>query len=331
MTSSRKLGKTGLAVSPLALGTVELGYAYGIGPRNLPNEQEAISLLLKAVEEGITLFDTAHFYGCAEERIEKSGITRMPQITIVTKCGHGIEKNPKLTALELEKMVRHEVDQSRKTLGLDTLSVVMMHGGSVKQIQSGMISEIMQKLKDEHKIQHCGISTRGTDAPAAAMVSDFFEVLQMGYSIFDQRIRSTVLPEAQLKNVGVMARSALLKGALTPACRFLPKELERLKTAYIEIEQIARDTGTDVPTLALQFALTENAISSVLIGTNKKENLDRALAAYNKGPLSSEIINILSRFAFDDTELVDPAHWPPTAVSDEKSGQKIAPHLYEKK
>ena len=326
MLPSKKLGRTGLMVSPVALGTVELGYTYGIGPRNLPNEKEAISLLQEAVDMGVNFFDTAHFYGCAEERIGKSGIAQIPGIIIATKCGHNIEKKQNITAAELEREIRQEVDESRKVLKMDTLDLVLIHGGTAEQIQKGMLITIMQKLKDEHKVAHCGISTRGIDAPQAAIDSGFFEVLQVGYSIFDQRLRPILL-KASAKEIGIIARSVLLKGALTPAHRFLTDELAMLKKYYAEISDIAQKMGTDVPTLALRFAFTENALSTILIGTNKKENLELAFTAYNKGSLAPDILEALKKFAIDDPALVDPAHWPATAVSDEKDGQKVIPHL----
>src|SRR3989344_4119792 len=160
----RRLGKTNLFVSHIALGTVELGYQYGIGPRNLPSEKEAIQLLRMAVDRGISFFDTAHFYGCAEERIAKSDIAQVQGIVIATKCGHGIEKDPNITANDLEKIILYEVEQSRKILGLEILDLVLVHGGSAEQIRSGIIIEIMQKLKDHQKIKNSGISTRGVKA-----------------------------------------------------------------------------------------------------------------------------------------------------------------------
>ncbi len=323
----RMLGRTGLMVSPIALGTVELGYTYGIGPRSLPSEEDAIDLLKEAVDFGINFFDTAHFYGSAQERIGKSGIAKIPGVVIVTKCGHDIEKKGDITASELEEMVRREVDQSRKILNMDTLTLVMVHGGTARQINSGMIVDIMKKLKDESKIAHCGISTRGVEAPLAAIDSGFFEALQVGFSIFDQRLRNGVLQRAFLKNVGILARSVLLKGSLTSANKFLPDELVKLKDGYYQVEDLAQSIGISVPSLALRFALSETAITSVLVGTNKKNNLHSALHAYYEGDLPQYIFQKIPNFAISDPEIVDPSHWPPTAVNDEKDGKKVIPHL----
>jgi L-galactose dehydrogenase len=79
------LGRTGLKVSRIGLGTAEIGFSYGIGERPLPSEAEAIDLLKKSVDLGITFFDTASYYGVAEERIGKSGILQKAQRDVTTQ------------------------------------------------------------------------------------------------------------------------------------------------------------------------------------------------------------------------------------------------------
>ncbi len=321
----RKLGRTNLEIFPLALGTVELGYQYGIGPRKLPSDLEATTLLQRAVDLGVNFFDTAHFYGSAEERIAASGIAQKPGVVIATKCGHDIEKNKDITGTELEKAIRHEVEESLKRLRVDVLTVAMVHGGSAEQIKSGMIIDIMQKLKGEGKVNHCGISTRGEEAPLAAIESDFFDCLQVGYSIFDQRQDRNNLGLAGEKNIGIIARSVLLKGALTPAYIHLPNQLTLIKERYPIIEVLARSIGMDVPTLALRFAFSNKRISTILVGTQSIGHLEKALTTLEQGPLSPEVVKNLEALAIDDPNYADPSYWPATAHSDDKS--KVVRHF----
>ena len=79
------LGRTRLKVSRIGLGTAEIGFSYGLGARPLPSEMEAITLLRRAVDLGITFFDTANYYHLAEERIGKSGILENPAVMAETK------------------------------------------------------------------------------------------------------------------------------------------------------------------------------------------------------------------------------------------------------
>ncbi|MEA1929454.1 MAG: aldo/keto reductase [Patescibacteria group bacterium] len=325
---TRKLGRTDLDVSRIALGTVELGYTYGIGPRQLPSNNEALALLQRAVELGINFFDTAHFYGCAEARIAASGIAKRPEVIIATKCGHDIEKNADISQTELEKAIRHEVSESRKTLGSETLSIAMVHGGSAEQIKNGMIIEIMQKLKDEGQIQFVGISTRGEDAPSAAIKSGFFDCLQVGYSILDQRQSKANLRLAVQHKVGIIARSVFLKGALTPSYVHLPNALSLLKERHQDVQAIADSLGITVPTLALRFALSNRSVDTVLVGTQSIGHLEKSIDALEQGPLAAEITAKLEALAIDDANYVDPSYWPADTHSDDKS--KIVRHFKAK-
>ncbi len=318
-------------VSRIGLGTVELGYTYGIGPRTMPNETDAIKLLRKAVEMGVTFFDTAHFYGSAEERIGKSGIAKMKGVIVATKCGHILDKAEKITFGELKKQVREEVEESRKKLGLDILPLAMYHGGSKQQIEEGGLIEIMQELKDEKKVAYAGISTRGEEASMTAIQSNFFDALQVPYSILDQRMSKAVLTEAEKNNIGIVARSVLLKGALTPAVVHLSDELMPLKENSAEAAKIAQELGMSLPDLAVRFALSNAKIKVVLVGTNNMNHIQNAVRIATMEPLPTDVLEKLKKLAIEEVSQVDPAHWPPSSVSDSKNGEKVLPHFYKGK
>ena len=305
----KTLGKTGLSVSRLGLGTAEIGFAYGIKP-TLPTEAEAITLLKKAVDLGVTFFDTASYYGLAEERIGKSGILKNPEVIVETKCAQFLEKGEYFSPAELEKKIRSQVEESLRKLQTDALPILMLHGPSKEQIENGELIEIMARLKKAGKFRFAGVSTRGEEPPLAAVASDFFDVIMVAYSILDQRMNKKVLPTAQKKNIGIVNRSVLLKGSLTPLREKLPAELEPLKKASAEAEKIADELGIDLPTLAIRFALSEPAITTTLIGTNKIEHIKKATEAVKAGPLPEKVMKKLRVLAIDDPKQVDPAQWP---------------------
>lgn len=326
MKSSNTLGKTGIRVSPIGLGTTEIGYAYGIGPRDLPDEKTAIALLRRAVDLGINFIDTGHFYAAAEERIGKSGITKIEGVVVSTKCGHVLDRGDKITNEELAKQFREEIEGSLKKLNLDCIPLVQIHGGSAEQISSGIISEIMNTLKKEGKLKHFGISTRGEEAPLAAIKDGNFETLQLAHSIFDQRMLPRVFPEAKKHNIGIINRSVLLKGALTPARVHLAPTLVGLKTNGDTAEKIAKEIGIELPTLAIRFALSNPSIDTVLVGSNKIKNLESAVRAAESGPLPNDVLKKLNVLAVHDPMEVDPKNWPTDYVSDVKDGKKVHGH-----
>ena len=277
------LGKTHLTVSRLGLGTAEIGFAYGIGERSLPSEKEAIDLLHRAVELGVTYFDTANYYQLSEKRIRKSGILKNKNVVVGTKCANFLEKGVRLTPAETKRMVSEEVDDSRKKLGLDSLPILMIHGPSKSDIESGIITDILGDLLSRKIILHAGVSTRGEEAPLSAAQHQIFRVLQIAYSIADQRMESRVLPMASNKNIGIINRSVLLKGSLTPLRKNLPSELAELVQTADKAEKIAAELGTSLPSLAIRFALSNDKIATSLVGTGNISNLEKSVKAAENG------------------------------------------------
>ena len=308
--TTNPLGKTGLSVSRLGLGTAEIGFSYGIGDRPLPTEAEAISFLQKVTELGITFFDTANYYGESEVRLGKSGVLNNPNVVVETKCAQFLEKGEYFSPVELEEKIRAQVNDSLEKMRVPTLSILMLHGPSREQIEEGVLLHILQKLKQEGLIKFIGISARGEGPALAAVSAEGVDVVQVAYSILDQRMAKEVLPLAQKRGVGIVNRSVLLKGSLTPLRAKLPVGLEPLRTATDKIEEIAISLGMDLPTLAIRFAISNPLIATSLIGTNKIENVQKALNALAEGPLSGEVITKLEACAVTDIAQIDPAHWP---------------------
>lgn len=318
--SPRTLGKTDLVVSPLGLGTVEIGLPYGIGVTDLPSDAAAERILKTAVELGITYIDTARGYGVAEERIGKSGIGKLPGVVIGTKCGQFLKQEPGLRGSDLAKRIRDEIDASRKNLQQDRLQLVQLHIELADYTNFQELIETMQALQAEEKVQHVGIATRGEAAPLAAMQTGFFATIQTAYSILDQRMdprrqgyggqAPSVFQEALKNGVGIINRSVLLKGALTNSAQQLPGVLAPLKANSQQAATIATELGIDLPALALRFVLSNPAITTALIGTITPAHLTTALAAVAAGPLSPDILQRLEGLAISDPAQVDPAHWP---------------------
>lgn len=307
---TRLLGTTGLTVSELGLGTVAIGLPYGIGVKELPSEAETKRILKTAVELGITYIDTARGYGVAEERIGKSGIGRLPGVVIGTKCAQFLKQEPNLTGKELEARLRQDIDTSRKNLQQDMLQLVQLHMELPDYTDFRELVEIMQQLKDEGKVAHVGVSTRGEAAPLAALESRFFETMQLAYSILDQRLAPRVLPATRENKVGVICRSVLLQGALSPTVEKLPEQLSPLKENSRRAAAVASELGIDLPTLALRFVISNPAISTALIGTVTPAHLETAIAALAAGPLPQDILEQLYSLAMADPNQVDPGTWP---------------------
>ncbi|TSC63998.1 MAG: oxidoreductase, aryl-alcohol dehydrogenase-like [Parcubacteria group bacterium Gr01-1014_106] len=305
----RKLGRTGLSVSVLGLGTVELGMKYGLGVETPPPKAEAIALLQHVVEKGITYFDTARSYGIAEELIGESGIADKPGVVIGTKCGAFYEKGEDPRGDELRQRITDDVNASLQALRRNTLDLLQVHGPSAEVIERGELLTVLGELKAQGKVRNIGIATRGEDAPRAAIRSRKVQTIQVGFNILDQRMHDRVIPEASRADVGIIARSVFLKGVLTPRRQFLPRDLNILRARANAIEEYALRHGMELEEAAVRFVLSVSEVSALLIGTTKKEHIDAACDRIERGVLPSPIMNELSAFRIDDEKLVDPKQW----------------------
>lgn len=296
--------------SRIGLGTVEIGIPYGIGVTSLPSDAQAEHILKSAVEMGVTYIDTARGYGVAEERIGKSGIGNSDGVIIGTKFGQFLKQEPNLHSTDLEQRIREDIDASRKNLQQEVLELVQFHNELEDYMDFSEMIEILQKLKDEQKVRHVGIATRGEAAALAAIATGFFETIQVAYSIADQRMAQRVLSAAQEKNISVINRSVLLKGALTPGRIKLSDALQPLKDAADKADHIAQSIGISLPELAIRFAASHSAISNILIGTIKPDHLESAIAATQQEPLPKEVLEKLAALGISDPTQIDPAKWP---------------------
>jgi len=306
----RLLGKTGYEVSAVGLGTVEIGLAYGIGEQTLPSERQAEQILKDALELGITYFDTARGYGVAEERLSKFGISKKEGVIVGTKCAQFLEQGEDPRGDELAGKIEADIDESLKKLKVDSLALVQLHGGSAEQIERGELVEIMKRLQTKGKVQHVGIAVRDEAAASAAINSGYFETIQLAHSILDQRMVDNVLPAAEGAGMGIINRSVLLKGALTPAMEKLPKELDSLKENARLALSVAQKEGVSLPQLAMRFVLANKGVATALIGTVERAHLEEAVQAAEAQALPVKVLDELKKLAIDDVNQVDPSRWP---------------------
>jgi aryl-alcohol dehydrogenase-like predicted oxidoreductase len=307
--SREKLGKSDLVVSRLGLGTAEIGFAYGLGSPALPSEAEALALLGEAVELGVTFFDTANYYGVAEDRLGKSGILKDPAVAVCTKCAQFLEKGEYFAPPELEAKIREQVEGSLRALRLETLSILMLHGPSKEQVEEGVLIEIMKKLRQEGKVRYWGASTRGEEAPLA-LIDAGADVLQVAFSVADRRMAPCVFEAARAKGVGIINRSIYLKGVFAGKDALLPPALAPLRRVVEEAATVASELGISLRELAVRYTLSEPAIATSLIGTAKIAHLAEAAESLAHGPLPNDAVEKLRALALTDPDQIDPARWP---------------------
>jgi 1-deoxyxylulose-5-phosphate synthase len=310
----RRLGNTDLVVSEIALGTVELGLDYGIatkGEHIRPSKSDASRLLNETLDLGIDFIDTARAYGTSEEIIGDALKHRRKEYLLATKIGafQIIGMDAHAVANHIEK----SVETSLKFLQTDYIDLLMLHSSPLEIIQrTDMLRGTIDRLRQNGSIRYFGASVYEEVGVPVLECGDF-ECLQIGYSVLDRRPEAEILPRAEDKGVGVVARSVLLKGVITPRYRDLPNDLSSLKSAASKLEKLAHDAGMSLPELAFRYVLSSNVVA--LCGTARTDEIRSAVEYANRGPLTSDLLTQIRQIEVEDPRLLNPGHWHVSEVA----------------
>jgi aryl-alcohol dehydrogenase-like predicted oxidoreductase len=289
-------------VSAIALGTVSLGADYGIrapGASGQPARAAARAVIDHARSRGITLFDTAPAYG-ESEAILGEVIGGDPGMIVATK----------ISLPRPGEDVRASIERSRQRLRRQRLDVVQIHNATEAVIADGKLAQVLAELKAAGTIGLAGASVYSEAEALAAIGSGAFDVLQVAYNLLDRKMADRVFPAAAKANVGVLVRSAYLKGALTEKVAWLPRELAPLRAAVDELLSRTGATHTELPALAVRFCLAAPAVGSVLIGARTSQELDVAIDAAAMSPLGEDVVAAIESLQVDDERLLNPSTWP---------------------
>lgn len=311
----RPLGKTGLQVSAITLGTVSLGVEYGIeapGEFGRPAEADSIRLLQQAADAGINLFDTAPAYG-ESERLLGQALGRRDDCIIATKVSIPQDADGRsLHGISLWQALEASLENSMRALQRDVLGIVQIHNATLDVIAQGEMAEGLLGARQEGKVRFLGASVY-TEAEALAVIeAGYFDVLQVAYNVLDQRMAWRVFPAAEQAGVGVIVRSALLKGTLTAKAQWLPPELAELRQAAERARDVLAGSWQSLPEMALRFCLSASQAATVLVGVRTFEELRQALSVAEAGQLSEEMLTQTAALALADERLLNPLYWPVT-------------------
>ncbi|MEP6536931.1 MAG: aldo/keto reductase [Bryobacteraceae bacterium] len=302
--SRRRLGATDLFVSRVGLGTVALGLDYGIpvqGSKLRPAVQEASLILQAGLDMGVRLIDTARAYGESESIIGAAIGHRRHEYILASKVAPFPGEPQK---------VRESVEASLRALRTDHIDMMQIHCGVADALPDSSTTEALLELKRSGEIRYLGASVYGEEAGMSAMASGYFDCLQVAYNALDRRLEETLLPAARQAKMGILARSVLMKGALTERADGLPEEFASLKVAAKELERLASDEVEYLPELAYRYALSEPAIDSVLAGVTSIRELEQSLRWAARGALSVELLSRIRAMPMLPDQILSPAHWP---------------------
>jgi aryl-alcohol dehydrogenase-like predicted oxidoreductase len=159
------------------------------------------------------------------------------------------------------------------------------------------------------KIRFAGTSVYFAEEARIALAQPFYRTLQVPLSFLDRSMMPEMIPQAHAAGVGLLARSAFLRGALIDYPTDLPEKLQPLRQAAVRAVAIAGDKVRGCAELALRFCLSVSGISTVLIGVRSMAELEMNAAAAALGPLDDETMRLVSTVGVDDETLLSPVNW----------------------
>jgi aryl-alcohol dehydrogenase-like predicted oxidoreductase len=308
----RRLGKTGIEVSEVAFGCVEIGMPYGIGvegPEDMLTEKEAIELLNLAVDSGINFFDTARMYGKSEDIIGKAFKNRRHEVVIATKCVHLLDGQGKLPPKgKIKGIIKKSLLDSLKKLQTDHVDLFMLHQATPEILDEEEIFNTFAQLKEKGLFRATGVSSYTTEVSKKAINSGFWNMLQLPFNLMDQR-QGELFKEAEKKGVGIVVRSVLLKGLLSDKGVNLHPALSKVEKHIANYNKLLDGHYYNLPALATKFALSFPEVSAVLIGIDKKKYLEEALGTVDGVYLDKETLKQLGEMAYPDPEFINLPYW----------------------
>jgi aryl-alcohol dehydrogenase-like predicted oxidoreductase len=305
-----ELGASGLRVSRVGVGTAAFGLEhYGIPTpgEDAVDAAKAVATLRAAADSGINFFDTAPGYGPSEEILGEA-LAGFPDCILATKIAVP-EDSGTMATQEVSGIVNASLDASRRALRREVLDVVQIHNATLEILRDGPLLEALERARDDGKVRCIGASVYGAGTALAALRSGKIQVLQLAVSVLDQRMCNRVLPEAEQAGVGVLTRSALLKGALSKRARWLPESLRPVAEASARVVAGLSTTWDELPAMAMRFCMTLRGAHTVLVGVRSEAELQECLKAENVGPLPPSLMGVAHSLALNDEQLLNPSFW----------------------
>lgn len=310
--AKRLLGRTGLSVSEIAFGGVEIGIPYGINVHDrsdMLSHAEAVQLLHAAIDGGINFFDTARLYGESETIMGKAFHDRREQVVLCTKCRHFRDADGRIPSYEiLYKTIRDSLEESLRELQTDHVDIFMLHQSDLEILEHEAVSRIFRELKETGMIRATGASTYATAETEKAIESGAWDVIQLPFNLMDQRQQALFALAAE-KGVGLVIRSVLLKGLLSNRGRGLHPALKEVEAHVERYSSLLSDAIPDLPALATKFALSFEEVSAVLVGIDRAEYLAQALQTANGHYLNKPARAAAQQLRYPDPSFLDLPKW----------------------
>jgi aryl-alcohol dehydrogenase-like predicted oxidoreductase len=300
----------------LVLGAVQLGLEYGAANRTgKPSRSDALRLVQRAADAGITKFDTARSYGDSEHRLGEA-LRARKSVRTITKLSPLSDLGLRASREVVREAVDASIAESLYALRREQIDCLLLHRAAHMTAFDGAVwQRLLERLADG-TVLSLGVSVQSPEEAFAALDSKDVQHVQLPFNLLDWRWRDSgvIARVAERSTVTVHARSVFLQGLLAtddvsiwPAIDGVsPSSLvTRLRALVTEFE---RESLAD---LCLAYARGQEWIDGVVVGMETQAQLDVNLRLCVQPPLSSrDCDEIESRLPQVPEQLLNPALWP---------------------
>ncbi len=290
---TRALGQTGPTVSAQGLGCMGMSFAYGA-----PDADESVATIARALELGVTFFDTADMYGFGhnEELVGKALAPHRDEVVIATKFGIHLDADaPGGRGVRGDAAYVHQAcDASLGRLGTDHIDLYYQHRPDVTVPIEETVGA-MAELVEAGKVRHLGLSEASADTIRRAAAVHPIAALQSEWSIFSRDIEAEVVPACREHGVGVVPYSPLGRGMLTGKVgsldelsdddfrrtvpRFQGDNLDHNLALVAVVREIAEAHGVTAGQVALAWLAAQGDDVVPIPGTKRRTYLEENVGA----------------------------------------------------
>lgn len=302
----RVLGKTGISVSTIGFGAWAIGSGWGES-----DDSESKAALHRALDLGCNFIDTALAYGegRSERLIREVFHERGSRVPVATKVPPmdrewGPPPGRPISDVFPPHYIVECCEKSLQSLGMDCVDVLQLHTWSEEWNDTDEWYETMVRLREQGKIRAIGISVHdGRPAQANRSIAmGRVDTIQVIYNILDQEARTTLFPVAREHGASIIARVPLASGALTGKFRedtvfpegdwrsevYRGEKLREVVKQVGEVRKALGDDGVPMVQRAIQFAVVEPVVATVIPGVRRPAQADQNFGAASTSPLTSE-------------------------------------------
>ena len=290
----RKLGRHGPEVSAIGLGCMSMGIA-GTYTSSVKSDDDAVALIHRALDLGITLLDTADVYGDSERQVGKAIQGRRNKVVLATKFGFTSGADSATRAIDgSPAYVRKSCEASLERLGVDSIDLYYLHRVDASVPIEETVGA-MAELVHEGKVKHLGLSEPSVDSLRRAYKVHPIVAVQSEYSLFTRDPEDALIPALADLGIALVAYSPLGRGFLggrfakledlTPTDwrrnnpRFQGENFGRNLELADHLKKMAEETGHTPAQLALAWLLSRQDNVVPIPGTSSPRRLEENAAA----------------------------------------------------